>query len=319
MINCLKAVEKSNLGLMKRVVLYLRLSEEDKDKLTKEELSESIKNQELMLRGYSEEQGWLVVGVYNDEDWSGADKTRPDFNKMIKECENGNVDIVLCKTQARFARDSELIEKYVHDKFHEWGVRFQTVVDKIDNEKRETKKTSQILGLTDEWYLEDTSINIRETFRAKRTKGQYTGSFVAYGYMKDPENKNHLIIDPVASLVVKRIYHDFLKGDGLATIYKNLNRDNVLSPYEYKLMNGSNLKNPMLSAYSNFEYIEKAGTYKVDVNYVNNTGQVLHNIYSFNNISKNGINSFDKFRIKISKFDSNKQKLYYTKKKNFQT
>ena len=79
-----------------RVVLYLRLSDEDKNKLSKEELSQSIKNQEIMLRDYAEEQGWEVVGVYNDDDWSGSDATRPDFNRMIEECKNGNVDIVLC-------------------------------------------------------------------------------------------------------------------------------------------------------------------------------------------------------------------------------
>ena len=104
---------------------------------------------------------------------------------------NGNVDIVLCKTQARFARDMELVEKYVHNLFHEWNVRFITVVDRIDNARKETKKTSQILGLTDQWYLEDTSLNIRETLKSKRKDGQLTSSFATYGYMKDPENKNH--------------------------------------------------------------------------------------------------------------------------------
>ena len=77
-----------------------------------------------MLRDYAIEQGFKVVGVYNDDDWSGSDATRPDFNRMIEECKNGNVDIVLCKTQARFARDMELVEKYIHNLFHEWNVRF---------------------------------------------------------------------------------------------------------------------------------------------------------------------------------------------------
>ena len=133
------------------MVLYLRLSYEDGDKLTSDQISKSIKNQELMLREYAESEGFKIVGVYNDEDWSGADSSRPNFNKMIDGCKVGNIDIVLCKTQARFARDSELIEKYIHNLFHEWNVRFLTTVDRIDNTKRETKKASQILGLTDEW------------------------------------------------------------------------------------------------------------------------------------------------------------------------
>ena len=143
-----------------RAVLYERLSKEDGDKLTKEEKSESIKNQDLMLRSYAIEHGYEIVGVYNDEDWSGADSSRPQFNEMIKACEAGEIDVVIAKTQSRFARDMELIERYLHNKFLEWNVQFKSVVDHIDNTRRETKKTSQILGLTDEWYLEDTSINI---------------------------------------------------------------------------------------------------------------------------------------------------------------
>ena len=117
MSNVKKAI--NTIKTIIRVVLYLRLSDEDRNKLTKEELSESIKNQEKMLRNYAKEQGWTVVGVYNDEDYSGADRDRPNFNLMIKECEKGNVDIVLVKTQARFARDIELIDKYIHNKFKE--------------------------------------------------------------------------------------------------------------------------------------------------------------------------------------------------------
>ena len=94
-----------------RAVLYERLSKEDGDKLTKEEKSESIKNQDLMLRSYAIEHGYEIVGVYNDEDWSGADSSRPQFNEMIKACEAGEIDVVIAKTQSRFARDMELIER----------------------------------------------------------------------------------------------------------------------------------------------------------------------------------------------------------------
>ena len=94
----LQSIKNSVIKTLIRVVLYLRLSDEDRDKLTKEQISKSIKNQELILREYAENEGWQIVGVYNDEDWSGADSSRPNFNKMIAECKAGNVDIVLCKT-----------------------------------------------------------------------------------------------------------------------------------------------------------------------------------------------------------------------------
>ncbi len=301
---------------MNKVILYLRLSDEDRNKLTKDELSESIKNQELMLREYAENEGWRIVGVYSDEDWSGGDATRPEFNKMIKECSSGNVDIVLCKTQARFARDSELIEKYIHNKFHEWGVRFKTVVDKIDNAKRETKKTSQILGLTDEWMLEDASLNIRETFRSKRKAGECTASFTAYGYLKDPENKNHLIPDPVASINVKRIFDEYWKGYGLDKIANGLNEDKILSPLEYKMSNGSKLKIPLLKKYFDYDCIDKAGTYVVSVNFTNKEDQILNNLISFNYITTDMKTFNNKCNITLKRYSNDRTKIYYSKKED---
>ena len=312
----LQSIKNSVIKTLIRVVLYLRLSDEDRDKLTKEQISKSIKNQELMLREYSENEGWQIVGVYNDEDWSGADSSRPNFNKMIAECEAGNVDIVLCKTQARFARDSELIEKYIHNLFHEWNVRFLTTVDRIDNTKRETKKTSQILGLTDEWYLEDTSLNIRETFKSKRKAGECTASFSKYGYIKDPENNNHLIPDPVAAEVVKRIFDDYMKGDGLEKIANNLNKEKVPSPLEYKKMHGSKLQIPLLKEYLDYDYIEKTGTYIVSINLTNNETQILNNLISFNYLTTDKKVFNNKCEITLKRYTQNKTKIYYSEKDN---
>ncbi len=299
-----------------RVVLYLRLSDEDRDKLTKEQLSESIKNQETMLREYAEEMGWKVIGVYNDEDWSGSDSTRPDFNKMIEECKKGNVDIVLVKSQSRFARDMELVERYVHNLFHEWNVRFVTYIEKIDNTRHETKKTSQLTAMTDQWYLEDTSLNIRATFRSKRKKGEFTASFASYGVMKDPENKNHLLIDPIACEVVKRIFDEYMSGNGLEKIANNLNKDKILSPYEYKLLNGCKLKIPLIKEYLDFGYIEKTGTYMLNISFTNNEDHILKDLVSFNYITTDMKTLNNKCDIILRKYTDTKTKIYYSEKEN---
>ncbi len=311
MSNIMKAVK-----FITRVVLYLRLSDEDRDKLTKEQLSESIKNQETMLRNYAEEMGWEVVGVYNDEDWSGSDATRPEFNKMIAECQKGNVDVVLVKSQSRFARDMELVEKYVHNLFHEWNVRFVTYIEKIDNTRKETKKTSQLTAMTDQWYLEDTSFNIRETLRAKRSNGELTASFTCYGVSKDPENKNHLLIDPIACEVVKRIFDEYIFGYGLQKIAKNLNRDKILSPYEYKLLNGSKLKIPLLKEYLDFGYIQKAGTYMLNISFTNNEDQIIKDLVSFNYITTDMKTLNNKCDITLRRFTDTKTKIYYSEDEN---
>lgn len=296
-----------------RVVLYLRLSKEDLDKLTPEERSESIKNQELMLREYANEQGWEVVGIYDDEDFSGADRDRPNFNKMIKECEYGNVDVVLVKTQARFARDMELVNKYIHNLFKQWDIRFVTKLEGIDNTKVETKKTSQITAMKDEWMLEDTSLNIRETFKSKRSKGQYTGSFAPYGYMKDPENKNHLLIDTQVTDNVVRIFEEYNKGYGLDKIASGLSKDNILSPLEYKKFNGCKLKLPIIKEYMNYDSISKAGTFIIKISYQNQERQILRNLTSIDILSNEVLFS-NKLDISLSKVKNDKIKIFYSTK-----
>ena len=117
--------------------LYCRLSRDDE--LQGE--SNSITNQKEILKQYAKENNLNIYDIYVDDGISGTTFDRPDFNRMIEECKCGNVDLVLCKTQSRFARDMELVEKYVHNLFHEWNVRFVTYIEKIDNTRKETKKT----------------------------------------------------------------------------------------------------------------------------------------------------------------------------------
>ena len=291
-----------------RVALYLRLSDEDIDKLDKYQFSESIKNQEVMLRNYAIDNNWEIVGVYQDEDYSGADRDRPNFNKMIKECEIGNVDIVLVKTQARFARDIELIDKYVHNKFYEWNVRFITYLEKIDNSKKETKKTSQITSMVDEWYIEDTSINIRETLKAKRENGEFTGSFAPYGYKKEINNKNHLIVDNTVSHIVKNIYLDYLNGKSLTKIANNLNQENVLSPLEYKKSTGSKLQIPFDKNIENYTFLKQNGFYKVIISYINKERKTIKN----NTIYQQIINYDNHFNITLVNYSKDKIDLFYT-------
>ena len=222
-----------------RVGIYTRLSDEDRFKRNKDDDSESIANQKSMLLKYALNKGWEVYNVYSDDDWSGADINRPQFQKLIEDCKNGHIDIVLCKTQSRFSRDMEVVERYIHNKFVELGVRFVSIVDNADTEVQGNKKARQINGLINEWYLEDLSDNIRSSLQNKREDGLYLGSFAPYGYIKDPNNKNKLLIDPVASEVVKEIFELFKSGVGYYNIAKHLNEKGILTPSNYKKENGS--------------------------------------------------------------------------------
>ena len=130
--------------------LYVRLSREDEDRQQPE--SESIQNQKALLMDYAEERGWDVYEIYSDEDYSGVDRLRPAFNRMLQAAEEGAFQILLCKSQSRFTRDLELVEKYIHGMFPLWGVRFIAVADNADTEVKGNKKARQINGLVTEWY-----------------------------------------------------------------------------------------------------------------------------------------------------------------------
>ena len=227
---------------MEKVGVYCRLSDEDRYKKNKNDDSESIVNQKSMLLKYALEKGWDVVDIYSDDDYSGAGVYRPDFDRLIKDCESGKINLVLCKTQSRFSRDMEVIERYLHNKFIEWGVRFVSIVDNADTENEANKKSRQINGLVNEWYLEDLSNNIKKSLKNKREDGMYMGSFAPYGYLKDPNDKHKLIVDNNVSYVVKDIFDMYYKGMGYSTIAKNLNSRNILIPTLYKKTLGSNFR-----------------------------------------------------------------------------
>ena len=196
-----------------RVAIYCRLSREDDDKLHENDESESIQNQKSMLINYAIERSWDIYNIYCDEDYSGIDSERPEFNKLLEDAKSHKFDIVLCKTQSRFTRDMEIVEKYLHNKFIEWNIRFVSLVDHVDTLDKGNKKSRQINGLVNEWYLEDLSENIRKTFDSKRKQGLHIGSFVCYGYKRSPENKNSNIEDIVKSIEIivnKLIVNEFV-------------------------------------------------------------------------------------------------------------
>lgn len=225
-----------------RVGIYERLSEEDKDKTNKEDDSESIKNQRhLLMEEINKRPDFVLVDEYCDEDLSGAGTYRPQFERLIKDCENGKIDVVLCKSQSRFSRDMEIIEKYLHNKFIEWNVRFISLADNADTANIGNKKSRQINGLVNEWYLEDVSNNIRSAFNAKMKQGEFISPFASFGYEVSSENSNKLVVDKVASLIVKDIFDLYLTGLGFTGIAKYLNNKNIPCPSLYKYQKGIKL------------------------------------------------------------------------------
>jgi DNA invertase Pin-like site-specific DNA recombinase len=229
---------------MNKVAIYCRLSDEDRNKRNLTDDSESIQNQKNLLTRYALDNEWNIYSIYSDDDYSGLDGERPEFNRMIKDAESGKFEIILCKSQSRFTRDMELVERYLHNKFVEWGIRFVTVVDGVDTLDKHNKKSRQINGLINEWYCEDISESIKAVFRMKQHTGKFIGSFACFGYIKDSNDNNRLLIDEEAAEVVRYIFNLYLQGNGTQRIANILNERKIPSPTKYKRIKGLNYINP---------------------------------------------------------------------------
>ena len=234
--------------------IYCRLSEEDRNKQFETDDSNSIQNQKAMLVQYATDQGWEIYDIYSDDDYTGADRRRPEFNRLLKDAEERKFDIVLCKTQSRFTRELELVEKYIHGLFPIWGIRFVSIVDNADTANRGNKKSRQINGLVNEWYLEDMSDNIRSVLTSRRQNGYHIGAFALYGYKKDPDRKGHLIIDEEAAAVVREVFALFAQGHGKTNIARILNDRGIPNPTEYKRLHGLRYKPPKTKSSTYWKY-----------------------------------------------------------------
>lgn len=228
---------------MKNIVaIYSRLSEEDKNKLNDYDDSQSIQNQKSMLISYAISQDWEIYNIYSDDDYKGSDRNRPAFRQLMRDAEAHKFNIVLCKSQARFTRELELVEKIIHGQFIEWGIRFVGYADNADTSIAGNKKARQINGLVNEWYLEDLSDNIKTVLTDHRKKGMHIGSFALYGYQKDPDKKGHLIIDEEAAEIVRLVFKLYASGMGRTNIARYLNERGIPNPTEYKRLHGMHYK-----------------------------------------------------------------------------
>lgn len=228
--------------------IYCRLSEEDRNKKNASDDSESIENQRSLLKGYCAENGWEIYDIYSDDDYTGSDRNRPAFRRMLADAQKKCFDVIVCKTLSRFTRELELVEKYINGLFPVWGIRFVSVVDNVDTAAKGNKKSRQIYGMVNEWFLEDMSDNIRAVLTDKRRNGRFIGAFAPFGYKKDPDSKGHLVIDEDAASTVRLIFGLYISGMGRTAIARELNERDLPTPAAYKLAHGERYSNAYTSS-----------------------------------------------------------------------
>ena len=231
-----------------KVAIYLRLSKEDDDLScssgAKSE-SNSISNQRKLIYDFMKSHPELdLYDEYKDDGKSGSNFDRAEFQRMMKDIEAGKVNCVVVKDQSRFGRDYIDVGKYKEKIFPKLGVRFITINEGYDSLSATSSDdlAFTINSFVYDFYIRDISTKIRTNLTAKKQNGEYAGAFVAYGYVKDSNDKSKLVVDPFAADVVKDIFRRKIEGLSPQNIAVRLNGLGIPSPAEYKKLSGSNYK-----------------------------------------------------------------------------
>lgn len=217
-----------------RVGNYIRLSESDEDK-TYESDSESVINQRYLLMDFVKENGFTFVDEYVDDGYTGTNFNRPGFQRMIKDIESGRINCVITKDLSRLGRNhvgcGNLLEEY----FPANKIRFISILDGVDTFLDSANNDiAPFKSLFNDMTSKDTSKKIRSILKNKKQQGKFIGSKPCYGYMRDSEDKGHLIPDPEVAPVVKKIFKMAYYGNGVSDIVSYLNDNNIKCPSAYK-------------------------------------------------------------------------------------
>lgn len=221
----------NNITNEKITALYCRLSRDDE--LDGE--SNSITNQKKILLKYAEDNGFENCEFYVDDGISGTTFKRPDFQRMIADCEDKKIGAVIVKDMSRFGRNYLEVGYYTEIFFSENGIRFIAVNDGVDS-SRESDDFTPFRNIINEWYAKDISKKIKSSLKSKGMSGKHISRCI-YGY-KSGKDKQDWIIDEPAAAIVRKIYEMFIDGQGVTSIAAHLQKQGILTPVEYAKSNG---------------------------------------------------------------------------------
>lgn len=231
---------RMNVHVSERIyqtAVYVRLSVEDN--------RESITMQQYMLEKFISSQGDMQLsGIFCDNGETGTNFNRPDFERMMEEIRRRRIDCIVVKDLSRFGRNYVETGYYLEKIFPHLGVRFVAVNDSYDSAK-DTGGNELILSLknlVNDLYAKDISQKIHSALETKQRSGEFIGAFPPYGYLKSPEDKHKLIIDPETAPVVREILSWVLEGHGIIQIARRLNKRGIPSPAVYHVLCGRKKK-----------------------------------------------------------------------------
>lgn len=216
------------------VGIYIRLSQEDDDKKYESD-SESVINQRTLLKNYVKENNFNFIDEYVDDGFTGTDFDRPGFKKLIEDIENKRINCVIVKDLSRFGRDHVMTGYYTETYFPENRIRFISVLESIDTFKTQASNDSAtFIQAFNDFYSKQNSIKIKRALDDKRKEGKYIGSLPPFGYLRDENDKGHLVPDKEVAHIVTEIFKMRANGIGVSEITTTLNEKNYPTPSGYK-------------------------------------------------------------------------------------
>ncbi|MCM1523834.1 MAG: recombinase family protein [Ruminococcus sp.] len=207
--------------------LYLRLSKDDGlDNME----SSSIQTQKEMLTRYCRENGISIADYYVDDGYSGTNFDRPSFKRMISDIEGGKVNCVITKDLSRLGRNYLETGSYTEIYFPERGVRYIAITDNVDTLHSATMDITPFRNLLNDMYAKDVSKKVKSALLTRQKQGKFTGAKAPYGYKKDPNDKNHLIVDERYAPVVRKIFELAKSGLGVTAISRRMRSEKIIRP-----------------------------------------------------------------------------------------
>lgn len=227
-----------------RMAAYIRLSKEDLQKIKKGlDCSNSVANQQGMLHDFYESHMEELESYteYVDDGHTGTDTDREHFQDMMADIMSRKINCVVVKDLSRLARNYSDAGSLIDNLFVQLGVRFISLAENVDSYLDPDSVSDikvPITNVMNDNYCFQTSKKIRQVFDYKRRNGQYIGSFAPFGYVKDPDDKHQLLVDPDAAEVVKLVYSLFLQGSSKRAVSLYLNEHGIPSPAAYRRIKG---------------------------------------------------------------------------------
>ena len=224
-----------------RTALYVRLSVEDNGKD-----ADSIENQIALLESYVFGCPDLSkAGLFVDNGYTGTNFHRPQFQQMMEAVQAGVIDCIVVKDLSRLGRNYIETSQFIEKICPFYGLRFIAVNDGFDTAAvTDTAQLSMALSnIVNDYYAKDISRKVTSALQTKMEQGDYIGNYAPHGYCKDPENRNHLVIDPETAPIIRQIFQWRSEGVSYMGINRRLNEAGIPSPGQYRLEHGIETNN----------------------------------------------------------------------------